>query len=223
MDEPEHRRMRLLLQPAFSRAKMERWKTEIIQPVVDEHLLRIRPRGRADLYQEVAPNVPIHTMAVALGLPGQDHRRFFEWTVRMTSGDDVLESSAAVADYVAPIIAERRKHPTDDLLSLLLAARIEDHNAEGVADSRPLTNDEINTFVRLLIVAGAGTTCKAYGNLMFLLLTHRDQFAAVRDDRSLVALAIEESLRIEQRSRPCPASPSPTQRSAASRSRRVAR
>ena len=45
MDEPEHRRMRLLLQPAFSKLKMERWKGDIIQPVVDELLLRIKPLG----------------------------------------------------------------------------------------------------------------------------------------------------------------------------------
>ena len=42
MDEPEHRRMRLLLQPAFSKIKMEHWKGDIIQPIVDEHLLRIK-------------------------------------------------------------------------------------------------------------------------------------------------------------------------------------
>ena len=65
-------------------------------------------------------------------------------------------------------------------------------------DSRPLTDEEVNTFVRLLIIAGAGTTYKAYGNLMFLLLSHPEQLAAVRDDRSLVPLAIDESLRIEQ-------------------------
>ncbi len=74
MDEPEHRRMRLLLQPAFSKIKMERWKGDIIQPVVDEHLLRIKPLGKADLYEEVAPNVPVQTIGVALGLPGEDQR-----------------------------------------------------------------------------------------------------------------------------------------------------
>jgi len=198
MDEPEHRRMRLLLQPAFSRLKMERWKGDIIEPIVDEHLMRIKPRGKADLYDEVAPNVPVQTIGVALGLPGEDQRKFFDWAVGMTSGGDVLGNSAAVAEYVAPLIAERRANPTNDLLSLLVEARIEDTDADGMDDSRPLTDEEVNTFVRLLIVAGAGTTYKAYGILMFMLLTHPDQLTAVRDDRSLVPLAIEEALRIEQ-------------------------
>ncbi len=65
-------------------------------------------------------------------------------------------------------------------------------------DSRALTDEEINIFVRLLIIAGAGTTYKAYGNMLFLLLSNPEQLATVRDDRTLVPLAIEESLRIEQ-------------------------
>ena len=198
MDEPEHRRMRLLLQPAFSRLKMERWKADIIQPIVDEHLLRIKPLGKADLYDEVAPNVPVQTIGVALGLPGEDHRKFFDWAIGMTAGADLLGNAAAVAEYVAPLIAERRANPTNDLLSLLVEARIEDADADRMDDSRPLTDEEINTFVRLLIIAGAGTTYKAYGNLMLMLLSHPDQLSAVRDDRSLVSPAIEEALRIEQ-------------------------
>ena len=198
MDEPEHRRMRLLLQPAFSKLKMEQWKGDIIQPIVDEHLLRIKPLGKADLYEEVAPNVPVQTIGVALGLPGEDRQKFFDWSIGMTSGGDVLSSSAAVAEYVAPLIAERRANPKNDLISLLVEARIADTDADSMNDSRPLTDDEVNTFVRLLIIAGAGTTYKAYGNLMFMLLSHPDQLNAVRADRSLVALAIEETLRIEQ-------------------------
>jgi cytochrome P450 len=198
MDEPEHRRMRLLLQPAFSKIKMERWKGDIIQPVVDEHLLRIKPLGKADLYEEVAPNVPVQTIGVALGIPGEDRQKFFDWAVGMTSDGDMLGSSAAVAEYLAPLIAERRERPTNDLLSILVEARIEDADADSLGDSRPLTDDEINSFARLLIIAGAGTTYKAYGNLMFMLLSHPDQLATVRADRSLVAVAIDETLRIEQ-------------------------
>jgi cytochrome P450 len=116
----------------------------------------------------------------------------------MTSGDDILGNSNAVAEYVAPLIASRRRQPTDDLLSVLVEAEIEDSDDDGNVDRRPLTDDELNTFVRLLIIAGAGTTYRAYGNLMFMLLSHPDQLAMVRDDRSLVPAAIEESLRIEQ-------------------------
>jgi cytochrome P450 len=198
MDEPEHRRLRMLLQPAFSRPAMDRWKTDIIQPIVDQYLERIRPRGRADLYYEIAPNVPIQTISVALGLPAEDQRQFFEWAVGMTSGKgDVMASALALYRYIAPLVAARREEPGGDLLSILTQARIEDHDAADVSDNRPLTDDEINGFVGLLIIAGAGTTYKAYGNLMFMLLTHPGALEAVRADRSRVPQAIEESLRIE--------------------------
>ena len=62
-----------------------------------------------------------------------------------------------------------------------------------MADSRPLTDEEVNMFVRLLIIVGVGTTYKAYGNRMFMLLCIPGSLPS--DDRSLVALAIEESLR----------------------------
>ena len=217
MDEPEHRRMRLLLQPAFSKIKMERWKGDIIQPVVDEHLLRIKPLGKADLYDEIAPNVPVQTIGVALGLPGEDQRKFFDWAVGMTSGGDVLGNSAAVAEYVAPLIAERRDNPKNDLLSLLVEARIEDTDADGMDDSRPLTDEEVNTFVRLLIIAGAGTTYKAYGNMMFMLLSHPEQLAAVRDDRSWCRSRSRSRCASSSRSRRCNASPRPPPVSAESK------
>ncbi|MEX1008766.1 MAG: cytochrome P450 [Acidimicrobiia bacterium] len=202
MDEPEHRRMRLLLQPAFTKSEMERWKTEIILPIVDEHLDRIVGRGRADLYEEIAPAVPIHTISAALGLPTADRRQFFEWAVGMTSmgaGPEArLDASKAVGEYVAPLIAARREQPGDDLITILVEATVPPDEDLGDLEPRPLDDDEITTFVRLLIIAGAGTTYRAYGNLMFFLLTHPEQFAAVRDDRALVPAAIEESLRIEQ-------------------------
>jgi cytochrome P450 len=197
MDEPEHKRLRMLLQPAFAKPRMEAWKRDIIQPIVDFYIERIRPRGSADLYFEVAPNVPIQTASVAMGLPAEDQRKFFDLACRMTSGDERMEAAMEVGEYIAPLIVERRANPSDDLLSLLTQARIEAEDAEGIEDTRPLDDEEIAAFVRLLIIAGAGTTYKAYGNLMFQLLTHPDQLDAVREDRSLVPLAIEESLRIE--------------------------
>lgn len=201
MDEPEHRRMRNLVQSAFLRREMERWKERIIRPIVEEYLDEIAPKGRADLYMELGSKVPIHTIAAALGLPTEDRQRFFDWAVAMTSTaippEEREAASRAVAEYVAPMIAARRAEPTDDLMSRLVHAQVTDDSGE-VADTRPLTDDELNTFMRLFIIAGAGTTFRAYGALMFHLLTNPEQLEAVRQDRSLVQGAIDESLRIDQ-------------------------
>jgi cytochrome P450 len=202
LDGPAHRRMRSLLQPAFAKRRMDTWQDTIIRPIVDEHLDRIVAQGRADLSNDVGGMVPIHTIAVALGLPAQDRQQFFDWAIGMTdttsSAEERQAASVAVGDYVAPLVAERRRDPRDDLISVLVQARVAAEATEDGADDRPLSDDEIKTFVRLLIIAGAGTTFRAYGALMFFLLQDPAQLDAVRADRSLVPGAIEESLRLEQ-------------------------
>jgi len=203
LDAPEHMRLRLLLKEAFSRKSMASWERDILEPTVDAHLVTLLPEGRGDLYSEVAAKVPIHAIAIGLGLPVEDRARFFEWAVQMTSGtsppEERLAAGAAVAEYAAPLIDALRRSPRSDLLSALVSAEISDEDRDGFEGStHPLSDDEINAFIRLLIIAGAGTTYRAYGNLMFQLLSHPDQLEAVRADRSLIDGAIHESLRLEQ-------------------------
>ncbi len=209
MDDPEHRRMRALLQPAFSRGQMVRWMPRYVKPVVDEHMRRIAPLGRCDIYHEIGSQVPVHTIAAALGLPVEDRDRFFDWALRMTSSTldprQRIVAGDELKDYVMPLVAQRRAADSagdaaaDDLLTVLVRARVDADEVDGeVLDDRPLSDEEIARFVRLLVIAGAGTTYRAYGNLMYALLTDLDQLDAVRADRSLVPRAVEESLRLEQ-------------------------
>ena len=85
-------------------------------------------------------------------------------------------------------MAERRAHPAEDVISDLVTAEV---------DGERLTDEAIYSFLRLLLPAGAETTYRSSGNLLYLLLTHPDQLEAVRDDRSLLPQAIEEALRFE--------------------------
>ena len=70
----------------------------------------------------------------------------------------------------------RKSHPTDDIIGDLVTAEI---------DGEKLSDDAIYSFLRLLLPAGLETTFRSSGNLMFLLLTHPEQFAAVQADREL--------------------------------------
>src|SRR5204862_4506587 len=65
-------------------------------------------------------------------------------------------------------------------------------------ERHPLTDSEIDGFLKLLLLGGASTTYRAFGMLLYMLLTHPDQLEELRADRSLVESAIEESLRLEQ-------------------------
>jgi cytochrome P450 len=202
MDEPEHRRMRILVQAAFSKPAMERWRTEIIEPIVAEHLDHVAPLGACDLQTAVGATVPVHTIAAALGLPASEFPRFFDLGVQMTNPviahDERLAAAAALANYVAPIVAARRAEPGDDLIGLLVGARMSPDDHDSGLDDRPLSDEEIATFVRVLVVAGSATTYRAYGTLLFHLLRNPEQLAEVTADSSLRPNAIEEAIRIDQ-------------------------
>ncbi len=98
-----------------------------------------------------------------------------------------LAASAALVEYYRPILEARRAEPRDDLISLLAAAEID--GGEKLAD------EEIFSFLRLLLPAGVETTYRSLGNLLFALLSDPAQLDAVRNDRSLLPQAIEEGVR----------------------------
>ena len=99
-----------------------------------------------------------------------------------------MAASEALRDYFADVLAERRRQPADDLISELAVAEV---------DGRTLDDEEIYSFLRLLLPAGVETTYRASGNLLYGLLTNPDQLERVRDDRSLVPDAFEETIRWE--------------------------
>ena len=99
-----------------------------------------------------------------------------------------FEASAALKEYFSEQIDKRRSKPTDDIIGDLVSAEI---------DGEKLDDEAIYSFLRLLLPAGLETTYRSSGNLLFLLLTHPEQFRAIRADRELIGPAIEEGLRFE--------------------------
>ena len=88
--------------------------------------------------------------------------------------DRGLSASTKLHDYFSAIIAERRAHPQNDVISVLEQAEL---------DGQRLTDDEIIAFLRLLLPAGAETTYRSSSNLLYGLLTNTEQFDALRADR----------------------------------------
>jgi cytochrome P450 len=131
-------------------------------------------------------------IARLLGLPRADLAQFHRWAIELISvGFDMergLGASRALGDYFGTILAERRREPADDLMSLL---------AEAELDGQRLTDDEIFAFLRLILPAGAETTYRSSSNLLFGLLMDPPQLEALRADRGLMPGAIEEGLRWE--------------------------
>jgi cytochrome P450 len=192
MDEPEHRLHRALVSATFRSKVLERWEGDLVQRVVNELIDGFAGLGHADLVQEVTFNFPVQVIAQILGLPRSDFPMFQRWAIEITSvasnWDRGVAASAALRDYFADVLAERRKQPADDLISDLLVAEV---------DGRTLDEEEIYSFLRLLLPAGVETTYRASGNLLYGLLTNPDQLRAVVEDRSLIPDAFEESIRWE--------------------------
>jgi cytochrome P450 len=192
MDEPEHHLYRGLVQQAFSRKAMERWEEEAVGPIVDECIDAFIERGNAELVRELTLPFPVNVIASMLGLPRADLPQFHRWAIELISVSFDWErgtrASAQLRDYFARVLAERRVHPANDLMSILAASEL---------DGQHLTDEEIFAFLRLLLPAGAETTYRSSSNLLFGLLTHPDQLDGLRADRALMPKAIEEGLRWE--------------------------
>jgi cytochrome P450 len=192
MDDPEHRANRNLVAPVFRERALVRWEAESIAPVVDECIDRFAARGNADLVAELTFEFPVRVIARILGLPEGDFAQFRRWVVELIALGVTIErglnASESLRQYFAGIVAARRVEPRDDLISDLVTAEV---------DGERLGDDDIYAFLRLLLPAGAETTYRSTGSLLFLLLSNPEQLDAVRDDRSLLPQAIEEALRCE--------------------------
>ena len=131
-------------------------------------------------------------IAKLLGLPEEDLPRSGSWAVDLISYTvkykQAFEASAALKDYFLEQMEDAEANPTDDIIGDLVTAEI---------DGEKLSDEAIYSFLRLLLPAGLETTYRSSGNLLYLLLTHPEQFAAVQADHELIAPAIEEGLRFE--------------------------
>jgi cytochrome P450 len=192
MDEPEHRLHRALVSPTFRSKMLEKWEEGLVRCVVNELIDRFADRGRADLVRELTWNFPVQVIARILGVPRADYPRFQRWAIAITSvaanWERGLAASEALRDYFADVLAQRRLRPADDLISELVRVEV---------DGRKLEDEEIYSFLRLLLPAGVETTYRASGSLLFGLLTNPGQLAAVVADPSLIPQAFEEAVRWE--------------------------
>jgi cytochrome P450 len=192
MDDPEHRTHRNLVANAFREKSLARWEPEFIGPIIDEQIDRFVADGQAELVRQLTFEFPVRVIARLLGLPEEDFPQFHRWSIELiglvADIDRGIAASESLREYFAGVVAERRARPANDVISDLVSAEV---------DGERLSDEAIYSFLRLLLPAGAETTYRSSGNLLYLLLTHPDQLEAVRADRSLLAGAIEEGLRYE--------------------------
>jgi cytochrome P450 len=188
----DHRASRALVSPSFRAALLDRWRSELVELVVHELIDSFAPRGRAELARDFTFAFPVQVIARIMGLPRQDYPRFQRLSIELLNvvynWDCGIAASAALMAYFNEILAERRRNPQDDLITMLSQSEI---------DGMKLTDDEIFSFLLLILPAGVETTYRASGNLLVALLTEPEQLDALRADPGVVRGAFEEALRWE--------------------------
>lgn len=192
MDGQDHARHRNIISMAFVPKALRGDLPDVIERIAHEMIDRFASAGRADLVSQFTLTFPLRVIAHVIGVPIEDYETFKRWSLEVIgfAVDPARGFAAATSlvDYLRPIVERRRAAPCGDLLSILTHAEV---------DGERLTDEEIYSFLRLLLPAGSDTTYRLIGSALFALLTHPKQLEAVRADRSAIAAVLDETLRWE--------------------------
>ena len=205
VDPPQHTSDRRLVQKAFDPDMLTGMEPQI-RALVHEEMDKWVHQGEGDLMELLAMPVPLIVIAWLLGLdvdycreirPRADAviaKHADQQTADAEAGSRRDPNREEETAYFLRMIAERRQMLADgldlpdDTLSALLTAEL---------DGRVLTDSDVLGFMGFLFIAGSQTTTQLIGNMVWRLLQHPDQMALVQHDRSLIAHAVEESLRYD--------------------------
>lgn len=204
MDGDPHRAARGLLQPVFAPNAVLPWRTAIERQIRDEFILPLVPDKRADLL-DFGLYFPIRVIYGLIGFPDDELGNFYEYAAmglsilagpqldpakEAASRERAMAATNTLYEAVMALVKRRRAEgaPGDDLVCRLLRAEFE---------GRKLDDHEITTFARSMVAAGGETTTRTFSSIMTLLLQRPALVERVRNDRSLVAKLIDESVRFE--------------------------
>ncbi len=198
-DPPIHTRLRGLLNRAFTPRMVAHWSTRI-ESVVDSLIDQLRQEKQFDLLESFAYPLPATIIGEMLGVPQEDVHLFQGWALAINQlfekGGRISIQSATNAHqnllhmraYIADMVTQRRKNPTDDVIGNMV--KIE-------AEGEKLTLDELVSTVVTFFVAGHDTTTNLITNGIYLLMHNRDAFEQLVEHPKLVKTAVEETLRLE--------------------------
>lgn len=202
-DPPEHTRLRRLLGAAFTPPAIAAL-ADPIETITEELLDGLAGRGTVDLIADFAMPLPALVIMDMLGVPRARFDDMKTWSDDLVgfigsarAAPDKYErarnGAVCMAACFRDLIAERRRRPRDDFMSVLIAAR-DDEAEDG---SERLSEDELVASCMLFLFAGHETTTNLIGNAALMLMRNPDQRDRLHADPALIDLAIEEFLRFD--------------------------
>ena len=195
MDDPRHARLRKLVSKGFTSRRVEAL-SEGIERISRQYWDECLEKGEFDFVDDFAGKLPMDVISDLMGVPEVDRaelRRMADLVMHREEGvQDVPEASMVAAmdliAYYQEMVAERRKNRTEDLTSALIDAEV---------DGEKLAEDEILSFLFLMVVAGNETTTKLLANAAFWGHEYHDQSRSVIEDPDKVSAWVEETLRFD--------------------------
>lgn len=198
MDPPRHTKMRNLVNKAFT-PKAVKDLTNKIEEVTLYLLDQVKEKATMDLVHDLAGPLPVIIIAELLGIPTKDRDLFKTYSDVLVEGAKDNSSEAFqrmtqkrkegnefLKDYFKKIIKERTNNPEEDLISLLIEAKI---------DGEKLTEEELLSFCVLLLVAGNETTTNLITNAVRYMTEDKKIQEQARTNLPLIPKLVEETLR----------------------------
>jgi len=198
MDDPRHQRVRMLVSKGLTPRTIARLESELRRRtarLVDDAL----DAGACDFVSAVAGELPMQAICILMGIPEADRHQLFDWIEHsfdfkddreaFETTDDVASAAVAMFEYGSRLIAEKRAHPADDMLSVVCNAALPGE------DPPQLTDQELQFFFSLLWAAGADTTRNAIAGAIVALTEFPDELAVLRDDPTAMPTGVEEIVR----------------------------
>ena len=199
MDPPEHDELRVLISRAFTPRRIAALEDQI-RGICAEYLDPHIGSSGFDYLTDFGASLPSRVISALLGVPAADQPRvlhMIDTMFHIEPGVGMINDVAFTArielyEYLAALLAERRAHPVDDMLTALVQVQL---NEGGV--NRGLTEEESVNFALLLVSAGTETVARLLSWAAVVLAEHPDQRQLLVDDPSLHGNAVEELLRFE--------------------------
>ena len=192
LDHPDHTRLRRLVTKAFNPRRIAELRPRITA-ITSALVGSMAGHDEADLIESFAFPLPVTVICELLGIPVADRGAFGAWSQAILSSavspQEFRSARAAMYGYVTELLDAKRREPSDDLLSALIAARDDADSTDRLAEG------ELIATLFLLLITGHEITVNLIGNGMLALLTHADQLARLREDPALIPAALDELVR----------------------------
>lgn len=198
LDPPEHTANRKVLNRNFTPGAVSTLEPnvhELARTLLDGLDADMAADGVVDFTTSVAMPLPMQVIGDLLGAPRDTHRDLLRWSNEAVAGTDpeylsdggsALGAAVNLAILFDGLRAERRTLPGSDLVSSLVAARV---------DGEPLSDIRFVMYLLLLVTAGNETTRNAMSHGVWAFAEHPEQWRRLREDTSLIESAVEELLR----------------------------